>query len=67
MKMTLTFLGRDDWDRPVYEDDDGRLYVDIAPCSCYPHIHTKSGNGFEGEPEMPVEAEITFMPYREKW
>jgi hypothetical protein len=29
-KLTLTFQGYDDWDRPVYESE-GRLFVDVDP------------------------------------
>lgn len=67
MKLVLTLLGRDDRNRPVYEGNDNKLYVDIEPHACYPHIHTKSGNHFDGEPDMPIDAEITFVPCRDTW
>lgn len=67
MELTLTLLGRDDWDRPVYRGSDGRLYVDVEPRACCPHICTKSGNDFYGEPEVPVETEPTFVPSRDTW
>jgi hypothetical protein len=67
MKKTLTFIGRDSWCRPVYKDENGRLWkdVDCRPkwwgplCSCV-------GNDFEGQPESPMRSdiEITFIPAR---
>lgn len=68
MKLTLTLLGRDSWSRPVYEGNDGNLYVDVDPrADCPPNICTKYRNAFDGEPDMPVKAEITFVPRRDTW
>ena len=69
MKLTLTLLGRDSWSRPVYEGDDGRLYVDIDPIDTGMElsIYTKSGNSFDGGPDIPVHEEITFVPRRDTW
>ena len=68
MKLTLTFLGRDSWSRPVYEDDDGHLYVDTDPrADRPPHICTKLDDNFDGEPDMPVKAETAFVPSRDTW
>lgn len=54
MKLTLTYIGRDDWDRPVYEAD-GRLYVDVDPrAGRAPNICTKINNEFHGEPDTPI-------------
>ena len=68
-QLTLTYLGRDGWDRPVY-DCDGRLYVDVDPRHGRgPEIFTKQDNLFEGEPSSPV-AEgtfIKFLPRRDTW
>ena len=68
MKLTLALLGRDSWSRPVYEGDDGNLYVDTDPrAGRPPRICTKYRNAFDGEPDMPVEADITFVPRRDAW
>lgn len=68
MKLVLTLLGRDSWSRPVYQGDDGNLYVDVAPCAdSQPNICTKCNNDFDGEPDTPVTAEITFVPCRDTW
>lgn len=66
--LTLTLLGRDSWDRPVYDDGTGRLLVDVDPRKDRaPDICTKQGNTFGGEPSRPVNAEFTFIPYRDTW
>ena len=68
MKLTLTLLGRDSWSRPVYEGNDGNLYVDVDPRVGWPpKICTKYRNTFDGEPDTPVKAEITFVPRRDTW
>lgn len=73
-KFMLTHIGRDSWDRPVYESD-GRLYVDVSPLGrCAPEICTKLDNAFDGEPDTPISAmhrfdgaEIEFIPCRDTW
>lgn len=67
-KLTLTLLGRDSWSRPVYEGSDGNLYVDTDPCADrQPRICTKYRNAFDGEPDIPVHADFTFVPHRDTW
>lgn len=67
-KLTLTYLDRDDRSRPVYKDGHGKLYVDVEPrAGKTPKICTKYKNLFEGEPDIPVNAEITFIPSRSTW
>lgn len=78
--LTLTFVGMDSWNRPVYETDEGQLLVDTDPryCSHTPIIDTlctKSGNDFDGEPDTPFRyitkykdvSIITFVPERKMW
>ena len=67
MKISLTHLGRDSWDRPVYESE-GKLYVDTEPRKDRePRICTKQWNAFDGEPCDPVDAEFEFIPARDTW
>lgn len=67
-KLTLSLLGRDSWDRPVYDDGTGRLLVDVDPRkNREPDICTKQGNDFDGEPCDPVQADFIFLPYRDTW
>ena len=50
--LVLTPTGQsDDWSRPVYKDQNGRIYVDINLGNGTPAIHSTSD---EGEPEFPV-------------
>lgn len=66
--LTLTLIGRDSWSRPVYADGTGRLLVDVDPrSSCQPNICTKCNNEFDGEPDIPVQADFTFIPKRDTW
>lgn len=69
LKLVLRHVGRDSWDRPVYECE-GRLYVDVDPRSWRPpDICTKQGNEFNGEPldQIPAGTEIDFIPARDVW
>lgn len=33
MKKKLTYIGRDDWSRPLYQDETKRIWVDTDPRS----------------------------------
>lgn len=73
-KLTLNHIGRDSFDRPVYECE-GRLYVDVDPRKDRSlEICTKLNNEFDGEPDTPIsvikryeDAEIEFTPFRDVW
>lgn len=73
--LILQYIGNDDWSRPVYKDDDGKLFVDTDPRCVYPNLCTKSGNDFYGEPDTPIRyikkykdvENITFIPGRKTW
>lgn len=72
MKTTLklNFLGRDSWDRPVYQTEDGTLYVDVDPRKdLAPNLCTKYNNAFDGEPDTPISGnvEVEFIPRRDVW
>ncbi len=52
--LSLKLIGIDSWNRPVYEDQNGKMFKDtnlgrgkIALCTVY--------GGFEGEPDTPIE------------
>jgi hypothetical protein len=67
--LQLTHVGRDSWERPVYECD-GKLYVDTDPRKhLSPNICTKANNEFDGEPDSPinVDIEVIFIPARDTW
>jgi len=68
--LQLTYIGRDSWDRPVYQSNKGNLYVDVDPRKGRPpEICTKSNNEFDGEPDNPINSdiEIIFIPSRDTW
>ena len=67
--LTLTLIGRDSWERPVYEFN-GILYVDVDPRKGWaPNICTKDNNEFDSEPGYPITegTEIIFVPCRDTW
>jgi len=69
MTLILNYLGRDNWDYPVYECN-GQLYVDVDPRkSKMPDICTKYNNEFYGEPDNHIAEgiEILFVPRRDTW
>ena len=56
MKKIFKFSGYDNWDRPVYEGEDGTLLVDTDPISNRPiKLCTKCNNQFNGEPDTPIQ------------
>ena len=70
-KLILTYVGIDSWSRPVYKNEDGKLFKDVdARKHKNPEICTVCG-GFEGEPDTPItyiskykDLEIEFNPHR---
>ena len=51
-QLALTPTGHsDEWSRPVYKGNDGKIYVDINLGNGTPSIHSVTD---EGEPDMPV-------------
>lgn len=73
--MQITFKGWDSWHRPVYENNSGKLFVDVEPRKNYaPELCTKQFNTFNGEPLTPITAiekykgeHIEFIPERQVW
>lgn len=51
--LILQYIGSDDWDRPVYQDQFERLWKDTElGDSATPLLHSVIGNTFDGEPDM---------------
>lgn len=49
-KIYLKYKGRDSWDRPVYQDESGKLWKDVEPYSDRPaHLCSACDNAFDGE------------------
>ena len=49
-KLTLTFIGYDDFSNPTYKTEAGTLLKDLNDNSELPYLHTVSGNDIDGEP-----------------
>lgn len=70
-KLTLTFIRIDSWGRPVYKNEEGKLFKDVdSRKNRQPEICTVNGN-FNGEPDTPIhyiskykDLEIEFKPHR---
>jgi hypothetical protein len=57
----LKFIGVDDWDRPVYQDESGKFWKDVNLGSGTPHLHSSADNEFDGEPDMPITGEYEII------
>ncbi|OPZ65926.1 MAG: hypothetical protein BWY85_00285 [Firmicutes bacterium ADurb.Bin506] len=51
-------VGVDDWGRPFYKDEDGKLWKDINLGTGAPSLYRASSNSFDGEPDYPLEEEF---------
>lgn len=74
-KLELTHIGNDSWDRPVYKDQNGKLWKDVDPrASREPELCTVYQNIFDGEPDTPMcyinkykDVQVEFKPNRVTW
>ena len=74
-KIYLKYKGRDSWDRPVYQDESGKLWKDVEPYSDRPaHLCSACDNAFDGEPDNPMNAmaryqniTVIYYPTRDVW
>ena len=53
-KLTLTFMGYDDFSNPTYKTETGRLLKDLNDNIENPCLYTVSGNDIDGEPSAPI-------------
>ena len=71
----LKYLGRDSWERPVYEDDNGVLWKDVDPrADRKADLCTSVDNTFDGEPDTGMKyleayqnVLVIFVPGRDVW
>lgn len=73
-KLSLTYIGMDSLDRPVYENKEGKLFKDADPREHRPPVICTVCGGFDGEPDTPVEyipqykdLKVEFIPRRKTW
>jgi len=75
MIMKLVFKGMDSWNRPVYEDESGKLWKDADPRkNRKPDLCTCNNNQFDGEPDTNMcymnqfdNVKLKFIPERITW
>lgn len=56
--LKVKFIGADNWDRPVYKDEKGKMYKDTNLGKGEIALCTSSNNDFYGEPDMPLKENI---------
>lgn len=75
MEITLTYLGNDSWDRPVYQEGNKKLWKDVEPLSDREaNLCSSVNNQFDGEPDIHMtsikkyqNAIIKYVPQRIVW
>lgn len=71
----LWHIGRDSHSRPVYKDEQGKLWKDVNPkADCPVKLCSTLDNAFDGEPDTPMEymehyqnVKVHFIPKRDIW
>lgn len=67
-KATMTYIGMDNFDRPVYKDENGNLWKDADPRSHVPPLLCSVlNNDFYGEPDVAFHGKAKFIPRRVTW
>ncbi len=74
-KLVLTYIGMDGWDRPVYKEENGRLWKDVNPRpGREADLCTSMNNAFQGEPDTNMHymrdydtVTIEYVPERITW
>ena len=67
MKKILTFIGKDKWSRPVYRDENGKLWKDTDCRVGYrKNLYSALDNRYDGEPDIPMKngLQCVFVPGR---
>lgn len=59
--IKLYYIGIDDWSRPVYKDETGRIWKDVNLGSGVPDLYRSSNNEIDGEPDYPINSEYEFV------
>ena len=64
--LKLKPIGTDSWSRPVYEDQNGRLWKDITLGSNRPNLCSAVNNAFDGEPDLPIRRPFIILSNKEQ-
>lgn len=62
----LKYFGDDEFYRPVYQDQYGKLWKDIGLPNGTPDLFSVSGNTLDGEPYLPLTEEYTVAKKQNK-
>jgi len=57
----LYYVGTDNWDRPIYKDDNQRLWKDLNLGRGKPELYRSSNDEMDGEPDYPVSGEFEIV------
>lgn len=57
-ELNVKLIGIDDWSRPVYKDEKGRLYKDVNLGRGLIRLCTSYNNDFYGEPDININEDI---------
>lgn len=67
-KIEMEFVGMDSWSRPVYKDNNGKLWKDTDPRAHVPaSLYSALNNEFDGEPDCPFHGKAILLPKRVTW
>lgn len=62
----LEYIGNDSWSRPVYKDENGKLWKDtsMGRIKGKHNLCSAVNNEFDGEPDCPIKStiEVIFIP-----
>jgi len=61
----LKHIGIDSWNRPVYEDESGRLWKDVNLGRSVASLYSALNNKFDGEPDIPIKSDFEIMKMEE--
>ena len=64
--LKLKPIGTDSWSRPVYEDQNGRLWKDITLGRNKPNLCSAVNNAFDGEPDLPIRRPFIILSNKEQ-
>ncbi|WP_156395398.1 LPD11 domain-containing protein [Paenibacillus sp. Root52] len=59
--LELNYIGTDDWDHPVYKDQNGMLWKDIELGDSQTPSLYSAGKDFDGEPNSRIQKEFVIV------
>jgi len=57
----LRYVGTDDWHRPVYKDERGKLWIDTNMGNGTPDLYRSTSNDLDGEPDYEIDGEYEII------